>query len=159
MIKRLSIAICLLAILGSAVWAQTPKNSSTPGTVTTGQDKKSLYARLGGYDAIALVVDDFITRLATDKRFEKFFTGFSDDSKKRLRQHILDQFCAAAGGPCVYTGREMRTSHKGLGITDADWDAAAKHLVAALDKYKVPEAEKNDLLAFVVTQKKDIVEK
>jgi hemoglobin len=105
------------------------------------------------------VVDDFIHRLATDKRFERFFSGFSEDSQKRLRQHILDQFCAAAGGPCVYTGREMRTVHKGLGITEADWDAAAKHLVEALDKYKVPEAEKNDLLAFVVTQKKDIVEK
>ena len=159
MIKRLSIAICLLAIMAGALSAQTLKNSSTPSPIAVVQDKKSLYARLGGYDAIALVVDDFITRLATDKRFEKFFTGFSDDSKKRLRQHILDQFCAAAGGPCVYTGREMRTSHKGLGITEADWDAAAKHLVAALDKYKVPEAEKNDLLAFVVTQKKDIVEK
>jgi hemoglobin len=159
MIKRLSISICLLALMGSAVWAQTPKNTSTPGPMSISQDKKSLYARLGGYDAIALVVDDFITRLATDKRFEKFFIGFSDDSKKRLRQHILDQFCAAAGGPCVYTGREMRTSHKGLGITEADWDAAAKHLVAALDRYKVPEAEKNDLLAFVVAQKKDIVEK
>jgi hemoglobin len=159
MIKRLTIAICLVAIMGAAVSAQTPKNTATSGTMSTVQDKKSLYTRLGGYDAIALVVDDFITRLATGKRFEKFFTGFSDDSKKRLRQHILDQFCAAAGGPCVYTGREMRTSHKGLGITEADWDAAAKHLVAALDKYKVPDAEKNDLLAFVVTQKKDIVEK
>src|SRR5436190_20119315 len=159
MIKRLSIAICLLAIMAGAMSAQTLKNGSTPNTLAMVQDKKSLYARLGGYDAIALVVDDFITQLATDKRFEKFFTGFSDDSKKRLRQHILDQFCAAAGGPCVYTGREMRTSHKGLGITEADWDAAAKHLVAALDKYKVPEAEKNDLLAFVVSQKKDIVEK
>jgi hemoglobin len=53
----------------------------------------------------------------------------------------------------------MKTVHKGLGITEADWEAAAKHLVAALDKYKVPEAEKNELLAFVVTQKKDIVEK
>src|ERR1044072_4940186 len=158
MIKRLSIVICLLAITGSAVWAQTPKNSPTSSTVS-GQDKKTLYARLGGYDAIAAVVDDFLMRRATAKRFQKFFSGFSDDSKKRLPQHILDQFCVAAGGPCVYTGREMRTSHKGLGITDADWDAAAKHLVAALDKYKVPEAEKNDLLAFVVTQKKDIVEK
>ena len=159
MIKKLSIMICLLAITAGALWAQTPRNSPSSVTMTTGQDKKSLYARLGGYDAIALVVDDFIVRLATDKRFERFFTGFSDDSKKRLRQHILDQFCAAAGGPCVYTGREMRTSHKGLGITEADWDAAAKHLVEALDKYKVPEAEKNELLAFVGTQKKDIVEK
>ena len=121
--------------------------------------KKSLYVRLGGYNAIALVVDDFITRLATDKRFERFFSGFSTDSKKRLRQHILDQFCVAAGGPCVYMGRDMKTSHGGLGITEADWDAAAKHLVEALDKYKVPKPEQDELLAFVVAQKKDIVEK
>ena len=164
MIKKLAIAFCVLTAISVSALAQQPQQtmnapiSRSISTPAGGQDKKSLYTRLGGYDAIALVVDDFITRLATDKRFERFFTGFSDDSKKRLRQHILDQFCAAAGGPCVYTGREMRTSHKGLGITEADWDAA-KHLVAALDKYKVPEAEKNELLAFVVSQKKDIVEK
>lgn len=158
--KRIVLVICLLASLSLSAKAQSPGNASIANSGNAGgQQQKTLYARLGGYDAIAAVVDDFITRLATDKRFEKFFTGFSDDSKKRLRQHILDQFCAAAGGPCVYTGREMRTSHKGLGITDADWDTAAKHLVAALDKYKVPDAEKNDLLAFVGTQKKDIVEK
>src|SRR5437870_13433530 len=136
--------------------ASLARSISTPAG---GQDKKSLYTRLGGYDAIALVVDDFITRLATDKRFERFFSGFSNDSKKRLRQHILDQFCAAAGGPCVYTGREMKTAHTGLKISEDDWNAAAKHLVAALDKYKVPEAEKNELLASVVSQKQDIVEK
>ncbi len=152
--KRMTLGFCLIATLTMAAGAV-----SAHGVPQPAQDKKSLYARLGGYDAIALVVDDFITRLATDKRFEKFFAGFSDDSKKRLRQHILDQFCVAAGGPCVYMGREMRTSHKGLGITEADWEAAAKHLVAALDKYKVPETEKNDLLAFVTSQKKDIVEK
>jgi hemoglobin len=56
-------------------------------------------------------------------------------------------------------GRDMKTTHTGLGITEADWDAAAKHLVAALDKYKVPQAEKDELMAFVGTQKKDIVEK
>jgi hemoglobin len=152
--KRITLAVAFFLALSICASASTITTTKAPA-----QEKKSLYSRLGGYDAIALVVDDFITRLATDKRFEKFFTGFSDDSKKRLRQHILDQFCAAAGGPCVYTGREMRTSHKGLGITEADWDAAAKHLVEALDKYKVPEAEKSELLAFVVSQKKDIVEK
>ena len=165
MIKKFAIAFCVLIAVSGSGLAQQPQqtmNAAISGPISApagGQEKKSLYTRLGGYDAIAAVVDDFITRLATDKRFERFFTGFSDDSKKRLRQHILDQFCAAAGGPCVYTGREMRTVHKGLGITEADWDAAAKHLVEALDKYKVPEAEKNELLAFVVTQKKDIVEK
>src|SRR5919204_4331526 len=119
--KRLTPAVALLAIF--AVGAFAVSAGAIP------QEKKSLYQRLGGYDAIAAVVDDFITRLATDKQFERFFTGFSDDSKKRLRQHILDQFCKAAGGPCVYMGRDMKTTHKGLGITEADWNAAAKHLV------------------------------
>ena len=156
MFKKFALAFCLLSALSATVLAQEPMSNSVGGSQET---KKSLYDRLGGYNAIALVVDDFITRLATDKRFERFFSGFSTDSKKRLRQHILDQFCAAAGGPCIYTGRDMKTSHTGLGITEADWDAAAKHLVAALDKYKVPNAEKDELLAFVGSQKKDIVEK
>lgn len=125
------------------------------------QDKsdKSLYERVGGYNALAAVVDDFIGRLVGDERFKKFFLGHSEDSTKRIRQHILDQFCAATGGPCIYTGRDMKTTHKGLGITEADWDAAAKHLVASLDKFKVPEKEKNEILAFVTSLKKDIVEK
>ena len=124
-----------------------------------GQMKKSLYDRLGGYNAVAAVVDDFVGRLVTDKQFERFFTGHSTDSKKRIRQHIVDQLCAAAGGPCIYTGRTMKDSHAGLGISEAEWDAAAKHLVASLDKFKVPEQEKKDLLAFVTSVKADIVEK
>src|SRR5437764_15237437 len=150
--KRITLAVCFIVVFSAFASASTITGNATA------QEKKSLYTRLGGYDAIALVVDDFITRLATDKRFERFFAGFSDDSKKRLRQHILDQFCVAAGGPCVYMGRDMRTTHKGLGITDADWDVAAKHLVASLDKYKVPQAEKYELLALVVAQQKDSVE-
>jgi hemoglobin len=123
------------------------------------QGEKSLYQRVGGYDALAAVVDDFIGRLITDKQFEKFFAGFSVDSKKRIRQHILDQFCAATGGPCVYMGRDMKTTHGGLGITEADWDAAVKHLTASIDKFKVHKKEKGELLAFVASLKKDIVEK
>src|ERR1044071_1636687 len=128
-------------------------------TVVVRAQEKSLYERVGGYNALAAVVDDFIGRLVADKQFEKFFVGHSTDSKKRIRQHILDQFCAATGGPCIYTGRDMKTSHAGLDITEAQWDAAAKHLVASLDKFKVPEKEKGEVLAFVTTLKKDIVEK
>ena len=124
-----------------------------------GMMKKSLYERLGGYNAIAAVVDDFVGRLIADKQFERFFAGHSTDSKKRIRQHIVDQFCAAAGGPCIYTGRTMKDSHAGLNISEAEWDASAKHLVATLDKFKVPEPEKKELLAFVTTLKADIVEK
>lgn len=129
------------------------------GSMTARAQEKSLYQRLGGYDALAAVVDDFVGRLVTDKQFAKFFIGQSDDSKKRIRQHVLDLFCNATGGPCLYTGRDMKTSHAGLGITEDDWNAAAKHLVASLDKFKVPEKEKGEVLAFVTTLKKDIVEK
>lgn len=128
-------------------------------TAIAASQEKSLYERVGGYNALAAVVDDFIVRLVTDKQFEKFFGGHGTDSKKRIRQHILDQFCAATGGPCIYTGRDMKTTHTGLNITNAEWDAAAKHLVASLDKFKVPEKEKGEILAFVTSLKKDIVEK
>ena len=120
---------------------------------------KSLYQRLGGYDAIAAVIDEFIKRMGTDPKMARFLGGLSQDSAGRLRQHIVDQVCAAAGGPCVYTGRDMKTSHKGMGISEDDWNAAAGHLVASLDKFTVPEKEKNDLLAIVSSVKGDIVEK
>jgi hemoglobin len=119
----------------------------------------SLYKRLGGYDAIAAVTDDFLGRLATDKQLARFFAGHSQDSLTRIRQHIVDQLCAATGGPCAYTGRDMKTAHKGMGITDADWTAAVNDLVATLDKFKVPDREKNELLGALSGLKNDIVEK
>ena len=126
---------------------------------TTNAQEKSLYERLGRYDGIAKVVDDFIGRLVADKQFEKFFIGQSTDSKKKIRNHVIEQFCVATGGPCVYTGRDMKTTHAGLGITEAEWNAGANHLVEALDKYKVDEKSKAEVIAFVSTLKKDIVEK
>ena len=153
-IKRISLALFLLASV--SVTAAAQNSIAHAGQAAT---QKSLYERLGGYDAIAAVVDDFIGRLISDKQLSRFFDGHSTDSKKRIRQHIVDQFCAAAGGPCIYTGRDMKTSHQGMGITEAQWDAAAKHLVATLDKFKVPAKEKGELLDFVTSLKKDIVEK
>ena len=123
------------------------------------QQAPSLYKRLGGYDAIAAVTDDFLGRLSTDTQFSRFFGGHSADSIKQLRQHVVDQLCAATGGPCVYTGRPMKTSHAGLGITEKDWDASVKDLVATLDKFSVPAKEKDEVLTMVSTLKKDIVEK
>jgi hemoglobin len=120
---------------------------------------KSLYARLGGYDAIAAVTDDFVGRLAADPQLGKFFVGHSTDSLHRIRQLVVDQLCAATGGPCFYIGRDMKTSHKGLGISEADWQASVRHLVASLDKFKVGETEKNEMLGALTKLKSDIVEK
>lgn len=119
----------------------------------------SLYKRLGGYDAIAAVTDDFIVRLATDKKLARFFVGLSENSKVRVNQLVKDQLCAATGGPCTYIGRDMKTSHKGMGITEEDWNIAVKHLVATLNKFKVGQKEQQDLAAALTTLKPDIVEK
>jgi hemoglobin len=119
----------------------------------------TLYKRLGGYDAIAAVTDDFIGRLATDAQLGKFFTGHSTDSTQRIRQHVVDFLCVATGGPCVYKGRDMKTAHAGLGISEADWNKGVSHLVATLDKFKVPQKEKDDLLAAASGLKNDIVDK
>lgn len=139
----------LFAGCASNTAAQAPVASSTP----------TLYKRLGGYDAIAAVSDDFIGRLASDKQLSRFLVGLSADSQKRLRQLVVDQLCEATGGPCIYIGRSMKTSHAGLNITENDWDVTVKHLVATLDKFKVPEKEKNEFLALASSLKPDIVQK
>jgi hemoglobin len=144
-------AFVLLSLTGCAWSASAPSLGSQAGP--------TLYKRLGGYDAIAAVSDDFIGRLAADKQLNRFLVGLSADSQKRLRQLVVDQLCQATGGPCIYLGRSMKTSHAGLGITESDWQLTVKHLVASLDKFKVPEKEKNEFLAIASSLKGDIVEK
>ncbi len=147
--RLMCLALTLFALVASLGFAQK----------ASAQNKDTLYKRLGGYDAIAAVTDDFITRLATDPKLGRFFVGASDNSKKKIRQLVVDQLCAATGGPCVYIGRDMKTAHKGLGITEEDWNIAVKHLVATLNKFKVPEAEQKELAAALSGLKADIVEK
>ena len=145
MIRVTSLCLVLLLLCTSAAAHQTATNT--------------LYKRLGGYDAIAAVTDDFIGRLVMDAALSRFFTGHGTDSKQRIRQHVVDFLCVATGGPCIYKGRDMKTTHAGLGITEADWAKSVEHLVATLDRFKVPQKEKDDLLAAANGLKKDIVEK
>jgi hemoglobin len=119
--------------------------------------KETLYKRLGGYDALAAVTDDFLGRLAGDAKLGRFFVGHSTDSLTKIRQLIVDQLCAATGGPCKYIGRDMKTVHAGMGITEEDWQIMVKHLTATLDKFKVPQKEKDDVFAAVAPMKADIV--
>jgi hemoglobin len=89
--------------------------------------EKSLYHRLGGYDVIAGIVDDLFSRLRSDPEFARFAAGRSLDSHHRSRQLLVDQLCALTGGPCIYIGRDMKTSHAGLGITESEWQANLKY--------------------------------
>jgi hemoglobin len=147
--KRSLFGLLALVFVAAPAFSQTKAAAAGP----------TLYTRLGGYDAIAAVSDDFIARLAADKQLARFLVGLSDNSKTHLRQLVVDLLCQATGGPCIYIGRDMKTAHKGLGITGSDWDLSVKALVASLDKFKVPQKEKDELLVIASSLKPDIVEK
>jgi hemoglobin len=123
--------------------------------------KKSLYSRLGGKKAITAVVDEFINVVGGDNRINKFFADTVKDPARlqALKDNLVAQICSATGGSCKYKGKDMVTAHKGMGITDADFTALVEDLIKALDKFSVPEAEKNELLGILGSLKGDIVGK
>jgi hemoglobin len=116
--------------------------------------EKPLYERLGGLPAIQAVIDDFVANLAADARINK---QFAQTDIPRLKKNLVDQVCQATGGPCKYTGLDMKTAHKGMKITDADFNALVEDLAKSLDKFKVPAKEKNELLTALASMKPDIV--
>ena len=119
---------------------------------------ESLYARLGGYDAIVAVTENLLSRLTKDPQLGWFWKNRGDDGVRREKQLLIDFLCASAGGPLLYVGRDMKTSHKGMGIDESDWRAFIGHLEATLDSFKVPAGERAAVLAFVDSTKRDIVE-
>ena len=129
---------------------------STASTSTETMQSASLYQRLGEKAAITAVVDGFVARVAADTRING---RFANANIPRLKTNLVDQICAASGGPCIYTGRDMRTAHAGMAISNADFDALVGDLVATLNKFKVPDREKNELLSVLGPMRKDIVEK
>lgn len=142
-ITKAIFAVCLLTLIFS---------NAIPA-----QSQESLYKRLGGYDAIAAVSDDFIARLGADPALNKFLIGLNADSKSLLRQHVVDFICNVTGGPCLYLGKDMKTAHTGLHISDAEWDLSAHHLIETLDKFNVGNKEKEELLGAVSSLKSQIV--
>jgi len=116
---------------------------------------RSLYERLGGKTAITAVVDDFVARCAADARING---KFARTDIARLKESLVDQVCEAAGGPCTYSGRDMRTTHDGMAVTAGEFDALVEDLVATLDRFNVPEAEKGELLGVLGPMRADIVE-
>ena len=122
---------------------------------------KSLYERLGGKPAITAVVDEFVSKVAADHRINGFFAATASDPARlaHFKSLLVDQICEASGGPCKYTGKDMKAAHQGMGIGGAHFDALVGDLVAALDKFKVGTHEKEQLLAALGPMKTDIVEK
>jgi hemoglobin len=115
----------------------------------------SLYERLGNLEAITSVVDSFVARCAGDDRINR---KFERSDVPRLKKMLVDQVCDAAGGPCTYTGRDMRRTHDGMGVTAGEFDALVEDLVWTLDEFAVPKAEQEELLGLLAPMRGDIVE-
>lgn len=137
------------------------RKSAPPAADTTAAARadtaapKSLYERLGGKEAITAVVDSFVAKVAADNRINQ---KFARSDIGRVKTMLVDQICAQTGGPCTYTGRSMKEAHRNMGVTEGEFNALVEDLVATLDAFKVPEAEKNELVAALGTMKGDIVE-
>jgi hemoglobin len=143
----ITVSVFVLTLVGCQAMESTSKPTMAD---------KSLYDRLGGKPAIAAVVEDFVGRVAADSRING---KFATTDIPRLKMLLVEQICQASGGPCTYTGRSMKATHAGMGVSSADFDALVGDLVATLIKFKVPEREKNELLGALGPMKKDIVEK
>ena len=128
--------------------------SSTTTTVDT-TPPKSLYDRLGGKAAIASVVDTFVARVAADTRINK---KFAHSNIPRVKAMLVEQICAQTGGPCTYTGRTMKEAHRGMKVTEGEFNALGDDLVAALNKFNVPKKEQDELMNALAAMKGDIVE-
>jgi hemoglobin len=124
---------------------------------TTGDPPPTLYKRLGGREGIALVVGDFVTNMTGDSRVNARFKDMKGPEVEKLKSNLADQICDATGGPCSYVGRDMKTTHRGMKITEAEWTATVENLSKALDKQKVDPKDKSELLGLLGPMKADIV--
>ena len=113
---------------------------------------------MGGYDAIAAAIDGMLMRMRRDPQFARFATGRSEDSQRRARQYLVDQLCALAGGPCLYTGRDMKTSHKGLGITESDWQTTMRYMLDSMTELNIPRREQAEVITLWTSYKGEIIE-
>jgi hemoglobin len=145
--SRWAAAAVVLAMMGCA---------TTGGGEMSSAEKKSLYDRLGGVEAIKAVVSDFIDRQAADPRLSRFYVK---TDTKYLKGQISDMLCEVTGGPCKYTGMSMPDAHEGRDVGDADWNAMVENLVATLDHFKVPAQEKQELMGLLGPLKDQIVAK
>ena len=133
--------------------------AALPGRTANAADTKSLYERLGGYDGISAVVDEFADSLFADKRINEFFIGMGDDTRAQFKQKNKNLLCNATGGPCKVISRTAKETHHGLGITAADFEVVAGHLTDALNKFKVGPKEQEEVFAIILSLRPQIVDR
>jgi len=143
-----------LALVALVLMSCKPADKAGTSGAPAATAERSLYERLGGKDGITAVVEDFVANVAADARIKG---RFAKTNIPHLKQMLVDQICQATGGPCTYTGRSMPDAHKGMHITEAEFNALVEDLTRSLDKFKVGEREKTELLTALGGMKGQIV--
>jgi hemoglobin len=146
--------MAVLATMSLAACSHKDTAAGGGGTTPAAGDTKSLFDRLGGQDAINAVVEDFVANVAADARINAFF---ANADIPHLKQMLKDQICAATGGPCKYTGKDMKAAHAGQKVTDEEFNALVEDLQGSLNEFKVGATEQKELLGALSPMKPDIV--
>lgn len=131
-----------------------PAQAAPPQAAPSEPAASTLFARLGGMDAIRGVVDTLMARVVVDGRINAFFRGVD---LEQLKGRLAEQICQATGGPCTYSGRTMREAHRGLGLTDAHFAALVGDLGYAMNRFGVAMREQDELVRILGTLKPEIV--
>ncbi|MCP1339738.1 group 1 truncated hemoglobin [Idiomarina sp. M1R2S28] len=116
---------------------------------------QSLYQQLGEQQGIETIVEEMLYQVGGDERIAHHFDGVDI---MRVHKLISEQVCDLSGGPCDYSGEDMKTSHRNMGVDNADFNALVEHLIAAMEKEDVPVSAQNQLLGLLAPMHGDIVE-
>jgi hemoglobin len=147
-----------VALTGCGGGADTAADSAVDSAAAA-PAATTLYDRLGGRSAIVAVVDSFVAIVAADTRINGFFKATASDPARlaTFKTNLVDQVCQASGGPCTYTGKDMKTAHAGMKITNAHFDALVEDLVTTLKAFNVAQADQDTLLGVLAPMRTDIV--
>jgi hemoglobin len=157
-LRPMTATLLMLAFVSCARDDRAAAGDTAAGqtAAATGTAQRSLYDRLGGKGAVTAVVDTFVARVAADARINK---KFARSDIPRVKAMLVDQICSATGGPCTYTGRDMKEAHRNMGVTEGEFNALVEDLVATLNRFNVAKAEQDELLAILGSMKSAIVER
>ncbi len=123
--------------------------SSRPSAAQT----SGAFEAFGGKAGLDRVADRGIDRVLQDPRIKD---RFASSNVPRLKALLSEQFCALLDGPCTYTGRDMKTTHAGMGLKDKDFNALAEDFQRAMDDVGIPFRYQNILLAKLAPMDRDI---
>ena len=121
--------------------------------------EKTLFERLGGTEGISSIVDDVVDAHMNNVSISSRFLPYKEQPERLsiIKKHTVDFFSAGSGGPVSYTGRDMPTTHKGMNISSAEYLCAMDDIMIVLERHKIDEDSKKDVLSVLWSLKEMII--